>query len=310
MKNMISLLFIMTMGAAIYGCSDSDYHFDYVAEPKTEIGKKLVEGTELFASIHSDSTYNVTDGVTATEISYLSMKGSAMKIFIFDVDLKNPNVDMKIATPNGSNTYGMQPMTKQATFMDKEGHKVWGGFNADFYNMSTGVPRAVLHRDGVAVKTNFDAGDRGFFAFTDKKKALVGTRDEYPVTSKKLKFQEAVGGGALLLRDSNILPQTDVTIEPRTAVGISADSTKVYVLAVDGRNFSYSNGMQLEELAECLKALGSATALNLDGGGSTTFFVRNTPDFTDGRFEVRNWPTDKGGEERSVANGVVIISKK
>lgn len=310
MKNIRLFTLILFVGALLSSCDDKvDYNDRYEAIPKTPVGKKLVDNTDLIAHIHSDTTYKVTEGVQATEMAYTSMEGFAMKIFIFEVDLNEPSVDMKVTMPGGINTYAMQPMTQQAIFMDREGHKVWGGFNADFYNMSTGVPRGPVHREGVAVKTNFDSGDRGIFALTDKKKALVATSSEYPTVRQILNLKEAVGGGASLLRDGNIISQTDQSVEPRTCVGISADSTQVYVMAVDGRNFSYSIGMRLEELAEILSALGASTGINLDGGGSTTFFVRNTPHFSENRFTVRNWPTDNGGKERAVANGVVIISK-
>ncbi|OJV35392.1 MAG: hypothetical protein BGO33_08990 [Bacteroidia bacterium 43-41] len=310
MKNIQQFTLILMVGVLLSNCNDKiDYNNHYEAIPKTPVGTKLVENTDLIAAIHSDSTYKVTEGVQATEIAYTSMKGSAMKIFIFEVDLNKASVDMKVSMPNGANTYGMQPMTEQAVYMDSEDHMVWAGFNADFYNMSTGIPRGPVHRNGLVVKANFDSGDRGIFALTNKKKALVATRNEYPEIAKKLKLQEVVGGGPSLLSEGNVLVQTDQTVEPRTCVGISADSTQVYVLAVDGRNFSYSTGMQLEELATVLKALGATTGINLDGGGSTTFFVRNTPHFSDNRFTVRNWPTDNGGKERAVANGVVIISK-
>ena len=310
MKNIRLFTLILVVGALLSSCNDKvDYNDRYEAIPKTPVGKKLVDNTNLIAHIHSDITYKVIEGVQATEMAYTSMEGFAMKIFIFEVDLNEPSVDMKVSMPDGINTYAMQPMTEQATFMDREGHKVWAGFNADFYNMSTGVPRGPVHREGVAVKTSFDSGDRGIFALTDMKKALVATTSEYPTVRQTLNLQEAVGGGASLLKDWNILSQTDQSVEPRTCVGISADSTQVYVLAVDGRNFSYSTGMRLEELAEVLSALGASTGINLDGGGSTTFFVRNTPDFSENRFTIRNWPTDNGGKERAVANGVVIISK-
>lgn len=308
MKNIVTWIFVI--GVLLSSCNDEiDYNDRYEAIPKTPVGTKLVDSTNLIAAIHSDTTYVVTGGVQATEIAYTSMDGFAMKIFIAEVNLNEPSVDMKVTMPNDANTYGMQPMTEQATHMDGEGHKVWAGFNGDFYNMSTGVPRGPVHREGVAVKTNFDSGDRGVFALTDNKKALVATSSEYPVVRQTLNLREAVGGGASLLRDGNILAQTDQSVEPRTCVGISADSTRVYVLAVDGRNFAYSTGMRLEELAEVLKALGASTGINLDGGGSTTFFVRNTPAFSENRFDIRNWPTDNGGKERHVANGVVIISK-
>jgi exopolysaccharide biosynthesis protein len=310
MKKFQLFIWIFFAVAIIGSCDDSvDYNNHYEAVPRTPAGIKLVENTNLIAAIHADSTYRVTEGVQVTEIAYTSMKGSAMKIFILEVDLNNSSVNMKVSMPDGINRFGMQTMTEQAVYMDSQNEKVWAGFNADFYNMSTGIPRGPVHRDGVAVKTSFDSGDRGIFALTDKKKALVATRIEYPEVVKRLKLQEAVGGGASLLSEGNILSQTEQTVEPRTCVGISADSTQVYVLAVDGRNFSYSTGMQLEELAAVLKALGASTGINLDGGGSTTFFVRNTPDFSANRFTIRNWPSDNGGKERAVANGVVIISK-
>lgn len=310
MKNIYSYILILIAGILSSSCNDKlDYNNHFEAIPGTPVGTKLVENTNLIAHIHSDTTYKVTEGVQATEMAYTGMEGFAMKIFIFEVDLNEPSVDIKVSMPNGVNSYAMQPMTEQATFMDREGHKVWGGFNADFYNMTTGVPRGPVHREGVAVKTNFDSGDRGIFALTDEKKALVATSSEYPEVKNVLNLQEVVGAGASLLRDGNIIPQTDQTVEPRTCVGISADSTQLYVLAVDGRNFTHSMGMRLEELAEVLAALGAATGINLDGGGSTTFFVRNAPDFSENRFTVRNWPTDNGGKERSVANGIVIITK-
>lgn len=310
MKNIIKL-FILAACIFLIACDDDkDYNDNYgIPVAKTEIGKKLVANTDLIAYVKSDSAYQVTEGLRATEMSYVSMKGSAMKIFIFEVDLNNSAIDLKVSMPNGENTYGMQPMTQQATFMDKEGQMVWGGFNSDFYNMSTGVPRGILHREGKVLKTNFDSGNRGFFGVTDKKKAIAAPSEEYKDVASKIKIQEATGGGPMLLREGVLLSQTDESVEPRTAVGYSADSTVVYVLAVDGRSFSYSNGMTLPELGIALKAMGAETAINLDGGGSTTFFIRNTPDFAEDRFEVRNWPTDNGGQERAVADGFVITKK-
>lgn len=299
MKRQKTYLLLACIILSIFGCSDKN------------LGKRsdiLKSNTGLFARIYSDTVYKITDGVYGAEIAYLSAKGELMKIFILEADLKKSSVEMKVSMPNGENTYGMQQMTKQAEAMDKDGYTVWTGINADFYNMKTGVPRGIVYRNGEKLKDSYDKGDRGFFAITKDKKALVATDDEYPDISNKLEFQEAVGGGALLLKDGKVLSQANKTIEPRTCVGISADSTKVYMLAVDGRNKAYSNGMTLEELAVCLKELGADTALNLDGGGSTTYFIRNTSDSAEDKFEIRNKPSDTSGE-RPVANGIVIMSR-
>lgn len=313
MKN-INYMNILLIGLAfIYGsfsCSDNEYSYEYNAEPKTEIGTKLVNGTELFAQIFSDSTYSVTDGVQATEIKYLSEKGLSMKIFIFEVDLNNPNISIEASSPYNKPEYAMQQMTQQATYVDEDGHKVWAGINADFYNMSTGEPRGVFYKKGVALRTKFDSGTRGFFAIMKDKTALIATSGEYADIAATGNIMEAVGGSVALVSQGSIVKHNDTTIEPRTCIGISQDAKKIYILAVDGRNFWYSNGMGFEELGQCMQAMGAYNAINLDGGGSTTFFVRTTPSFDDDRFQIRNWPTDGGGQERAVANGLLIISNK
>ena len=86
---------------------------------------------------------------------------------------------------------------------------------------------------------------------------------------------------------------------PRTAVGISAEGQRLFLVVVDGRS-NASRGMTTPELATLMVGLGADRALNLDGGGSTTMYVANE----DG---VLNSPSDGG--ERVVANhlGVDIV---
>ena len=83
---------------------------------------------------------------------------------------------------------------------------------------------------------------------------------------------------------------------PRTAVGFSADSTKLYLITVDGRQ-TISVGMSLPELANFMLTRGVAHAVNLDGGGSTTIVVQGA---------IENSPSD--GWERSVANALLVVS--
>lgn len=302
----IKLYFLLLFFAGLFACEETETQTVYEAIPKTETGTKLVNGTDLFSYISSDTTYTVTSGVQATEIKYLSMKGVSMKIFIFEIDLTNPTVSIEASSPNNQTVFAMQPMTVQATFVDQPGHKVYGGINADFFNTTTGQPRSIFYKNGVAIKTAFQDANRTFFAITKDKKATVGDQTSYPAVKDNIK--EAVGGLYWLVSDSSLVKQTDTTIEPRTCIGVSKDQNKVFMLAVDGRNFTYSNGMSFEELGKCMMALGAYNSVNLDGGGSTTFFIRNTSEFSDGRFEVRNWPSDNGGKERAVANGLLIVS--
>jgi hypothetical protein len=59
---------------------------------------------------------------------------------------------------------------------------------------------------------------------------------------------------------------------PRAALGISAGS--LVAAACDGRRSNVDGGLTMLELAEVMLELGSESAINLDGGGSTTLVHR------------------------------------
>jgi hypothetical protein len=59
---------------------------------------------------------------------------------------------------------------------------------------------------------------------------------------------------------------------PRAALGISADA--LIAVACDGRRSRVDNGLTMSELAEVMLDLGVESAINLDGGGSTTLVHR------------------------------------
>ena len=95
---------------------------------------------------------------------------------------------------------------------------------------------------------------------------------------------------------------------PRTAVGITAGRVAVLV-TVAGRFEGRAAGMTLHELAQLLVRIGCRDALELDGGGSTTMWIRDEP-FTG----VVNYPTGNGafdhGGARSLRLAVLIMEEK
>src|SRR5207302_6015832 len=76
---------------------------------------------------------------------------------------------------------------------------------------------------------------------------------------------------------------------PRTAAGIDAAGKKLVLLVVDGRRPEYSAGMTLEELADEMIRLGCDSAIQLDGGGSSTMVIY---DPANTRYDVVNRPSD------------------
>jgi hypothetical protein len=90
-------------------------------------------------------------------------------------------------------------------------------------------------------------------------------------------------------------PRFSAQRHPRSAVGFTRDSTTLLFVVVDGRR-EWSVGMSLSEFAETLAALGAYEAINLDGGGSSTLWVRG---------HVVNYPSDPTGE-RPVGNALLV----
>ncbi|WAP54036.1 phosphodiester glycosidase family protein [Streptomyces sp. S465] len=92
------------------------------------------------------------------------------------------------------------------------------------------------------------------------------------------------------------------TTAPRTAVGFSRDGRTMQILTVDGRQAD-SGGVTLTELGLMMKDAGSYSALNLDGGGSSTLVAREPGSDTP---RVENSPSD--GSERLVPNGLALTA--
>ncbi|WP_406002525.1 phosphodiester glycosidase family protein [Streptomyces sp. NBC_00829] len=115
----------------------------------------------------------------------------------------------------------------------------------------------------------------------------------------------AVGGRELLVVDG--VPQNhegegNNTAAPRTAVGFSKDGRAMRVITVDGRQAD-SGGVTLTELGLMMKNAGAHSALNLDGGGSSTLVAREPGSDV---LQVENSPSD--GSERTVPNGLALTA--
>jgi exopolysaccharide biosynthesis protein len=87
---------------------------------------------------------------------------------------------------------------------------------------------------------------------------------------------------------------------PRTAVGLTRDRRELILVVVDGRQPGWSVGMTLAELGALMRRLGAHTAVNLDGGGSSSFLYRPARGA-----EVTNRPSDGGW--RPVANQLAVV---
>ncbi|MEJ2759409.1 MAG: phosphodiester glycosidase family protein, partial [Anaerolineales bacterium] len=112
----------------------------------------------------------------------------------------------------------------------------------------------------------------------------------------------AVSGTRMLVENGEVVEGLDDSdLAPRTAAGIDNAGHNLTIIIVDGRQIGYSRGATIRELAQLLKDNGAVTALELDGGGSSTLVVNTGDGYT-----VLNSPIHRGipGNERPVATQI------
>lgn len=116
---------------------------------------------------------------------------------------------------------------------------------------------------------------------------------------RKYNVSQMVGGDyrKVLLNEGVIeTGQVWSDLHPRTAIGYSADKSEVIFCVVDGRGVSA--GATTKQLAYLMRSAGAYTAFNMDGGGSSSMYIKEfgpVNDYSD--------PT-----ERAVANSLFAVS--
>jgi hypothetical protein len=115
---------------------------------------------------------------------------------------------------------------------------------------------------------------------------------------------QGVAGRQILVADGK--PVFDQSLDPldhkpypRVVVAVNREGTKLWLIAVDGKQKFYSEGLTIAEVTKTVAELGVHTALNMDGGGSTTLAIA-----TNNGVKVLNAPihTNVPMRKRPVAN--------
>ncbi len=136
-------------------------------------------------------------------------------------------------------------------------------------------------------------------------------------TLEGVALYNAQGGNQRLLQGGNNVTPIDasytVTVNPHTALGVSQDGKRIFLMTVDGRQNDYSEGMRTDEMADLLRHYGAWDAINVDGGGSTTMVMDDSNDSLQNA-RVINSPSDNSsgqtvGSERLVANSMAVFAQ-
>ncbi len=177
------------------------------------------------------------------------------------------------------------------------------GMNAGFFTGQCGS-QDLVRRDGQTYSTNSLVSTQRTMVWDDGAvpsfRWLDAGEDVTDRANGLGSYPSLVSDGALAV-DPPGTSSFFTSRHPRTGIAITPNGRTLWV-AVDGRNDAAS-GFTMTEFAELMADLEASEAVNLDGGGSTSLYVRDCS--VNG---VVNHPSDGGGTDhfglRSVADGI------
>ena len=267
-----------------------------------------------YYSVYSSETSTLAPGVTQTLRSATSRDGKTLVYYIATADVTRSDVNVyanykdNIGTPWGMARVQDQMEAARARHSDPSQPDLYipnytpvVGVNADFYNMTNGAPSGALVMEGVEYHSGSGAN---FFAILKDGTPIIGVPSDY--AKYKDNIAEAVGGSIMLVRDGKIVVGSSGNYydsrASRTCVGITADN-RVVLMVMDGRQEPVSAGGSAIEIAQVMLDAGCVVAINLDGGGSTTFVAKEEGE---DELSVVNRPSD--GYARSVSSSLMVVS--
>lgn len=306
-KALAGILCVLMLTSVIPVASFAAYNKDFVSETH-----------DVFKSTSS----TLAPGIDQY-INYAYAKdGKQMVYYVATADITRDDVVIQTSylKQHENGIMGMDKLTNQIAYANQkysnpedsqfisEYYNVVAGVNASFYNMTTGQPIGITYIDGVSFGTV--SYDNFFAILKDGKTAVIDYAKNignYVDENGNSTIWQAAAGSQWLVRDGK-----DVTAgatgsyntqrHSRTCVGVTAEG-KVVMMVLDGRQEPFSCGGSMHELAQIMLEAGCVAAVNLDGGGSTTYASR--PEGSDA-IEVINRPSD--GSERSISSGLIIAS--
>jgi hypothetical protein len=279
-------------------------------------GDYVEKNENIYYEVFNSNMSVLAPGITQEYYQATSADGKQMVYYIATADITRDDVHVFANYHNAApeNGWAMQRVLDQANAAQNKygdpnsphyipNYNVVASTNGAGFNMSTGEPGGVLVMDGV--EYHAVNGD-GFFGILKDGSAVIGTTQEYN-TIYQGQVQEAIACfGTTLVKNGEVVVKPNATHTSsrasRTAVGITKTG-KVVLMVLDGRQEPFSCGGSMQEIAQIMLEAGCVHAVNLDGGGSTTYVAKQPGSDS---LEVVNRPSD--GFQRSVATSLLMVS--
>ncbi|WP_276496755.1 phosphodiester glycosidase family protein [Pontibacter litorisediminis] len=288
MKKLLALFLLPAMLLA--GCSRDEVTPDtappVVQEPQT-VAEQLANATW--------ETRKVSESITWKYKRFEDLFNSNQSLTILEIDLSDESVQVDL------------PYVTSGFLKTSEGAanvRATAAINGSYFDTSKGGSTVFFKKDGEVINTTRS----GFTTYRENAGFAIGADGSISIVKKPTAGWSSVqevntllASGPLLVYDKALVNQVQEAFNtnrhPRTAVGLTADKRLIAVV-VDGR-FTEAHGMTTEELATVMQALGCVEAMNLDGGGSSTAWVRNRG--------VVNYPSDNKKYDHEGERGVATV---
>ena len=208
-------------------------------------------------------------------------------------------------------------LTRVSDFAVKS--KALAGINGSYFDMRTGVPVCYLRVAGKQLGENtpqtHDTINRKYYQngtirLTRSGRPRFIIPDTNRLSECKLPDSNIMTAGPMLIHRGEVVPQRldrkfVYQRHNRTALGLKRDGT-IVLLVADGRAKDQCNGLSIPELTRVMRWLGCTEAVNLDGGGSSTMYIKDR-----GEEGIVNHPSDNGRfdaqGQRRVANAILVV---
>lgn len=274
-----------------------------------------IESNDYFTEFNTEYS-SLAPGITHETHYATTADNKQIVYYTATADLSNPNVTVfaNYNENDPSKGWKMSRVLDQANAAQArygnpespeyiENYQVVAAINADGFNMATGEPGGLLVMNG---KEWHPINSSGFFGITKEGKAVIGTSAEYKNIYKDQLRDGVSAFGVTLVKDGKIaVSKTENYYSDRasrTAVGITKTG-KVVFMVLDGRQEPRSCGGSMQEIAQVMLEAGCYTAVNLDGGGSTTFVSR-----PEGETDLMVTSNPSDGYARSVSTSLMMVS--
>ena len=259
----------------------------------------VATNAQIIKSAHWE-THKIARGIILKQALFPKLFGESQSVNILEVDLNRNKIKLSIAA---------DPAKRILTSTFAKEKNAIAAINGTFFDMKNGGSRLLIRQDGKTINSSQFSSERSNGALTiDGRQINIVASDSDKIDwADQLKAPNVMVSGPVLLMNGK--PATlskagfNVLTHPRSAVAITNDN-KLLLVAVDGRSETGS-GMSLFSLTTLLETLGARDAMNLDGGGSTTLYVKGQTENG-----VVNHPSDNKKfnheGERTVANAILI----